>query len=354
MSLLDSYRRNAQRKREEIARLHNNKAREAEKIAKANSRALSASQTASRSKSASTIKSKMREIERCNKDIATAEKKIADVEKKIAAKQKQLVADQGKIEREEKKEAERRANEASRATRQQAEAMRDVSRTMNQHAERITKLEEIPQKITVLFLAASPVDLNPLRLDEEARAIKEMIRKSEHRDSVQFETCWASRPLDLLQAINEYKPTILHFSGHGASNGDLLFQGEYGETKLVSAPAIAQTVSASSDSIRLILFNACHSAIQAEQVVESVTSAIGMIEPIGDNAACIFASQFYSAIGFGHSVAKSFEQAKAALMLENIPQENVPQLFAQQGINLSELIIVDPNGNGTEKKEVGV
>jgi hypothetical protein len=180
--------------------------------------------------------------------------------------------------------------------------------------------------------------------DEEARSIKEMIRKSKHRDVVQFETCWAARPLDLLQAINEHNPTILHFSGHGAPNGDLVLQGETGETKLVSAFAIAQTVAASSDSIRLIFFNACHSVTQAQQVIKSVASAIGMNEPIGDDAACIFAAQFYSAIGFGHSVSKSFEQAKAALMLQNISQEHIPKIFAKDGILLSELIIVKPNG----------
>lgn len=349
MSLLDTYRRNAQRKREEIARLQTDKAREADKSAKANGRAVSASQTASRSKSASTIQSKMREIEQSNKVIAAAEKKIAGIEKRIASKQKELVAEQGKIGREEKKKATRQASEAGRAARQHAEKMANVSKTMSQHGERISKLEELPNKITVLFLASSPLDQNQLRLDEEARAIKEMIRKSEHRNAVQLETCWASRPLDLLQAINEYNPTILHFSGHGASNGDLLFQGEHGESKLVSASAIAQTVSASSDSIRLIVFNACHSAIQAEQVIESVASAIGMTKPIGDDAACIFAAQFYSAIGFGHSVSKSFEQAKAALMLESIPQENIPKLFAKEGVNLSELIIVDPRGKDAEK-----
>ena len=33
-----------------------------------------------------------------------------------------------------------------------------------------------------------------MRLDEEARSIQEMIRKSEHRDSISFETRWAVRP----------------------------------------------------------------------------------------------------------------------------------------------------------------
>lgn len=39
-----------------------------------------------------------------------------------------------------------------------------------------------------------------------------MIRKSEHRDSVKLESRWATRTIDILQAINEVDPTIVHFS----------------------------------------------------------------------------------------------------------------------------------------------
>ena len=50
-------------------------------------------------------------------------------------------------------------------------------------------------------------------------------------------------------------------------------------------------------------------------VVEHVEAAIGMNDSIGDEAACI-RGQFYSAIGFGLSLEKAFNQGKAALMLE--------------------------------------
>lgn len=59
---------------------------------------------------------------------------------------------------------------------------------------------------------------------------------------------------------------------------------------------------------------------QAESVVGSVDVTIGMNTSIGDKAAVIFASQFYSAISFGLSVQKAFQQVKAALMLEDIPE----------------------------------
>lgn len=51
----------------------------------------------------------------------------------------------------------------------------------------------------MLFLAANPIDQEQLRLDEEVRSIGEMIRKSQHRDSVKLESRWALRPLDLLK-----------------------------------------------------------------------------------------------------------------------------------------------------------
>lgn len=61
------------------------------------------------------------------------------------------------------------------------------------------------------------------RLDEDVRAIGEMIRKSEHRDVVKLESRWAVRPLDVLQAINECRPRILHFSGHGSDSDEIIY-----------------------------------------------------------------------------------------------------------------------------------
>lgn len=55
-----------------------------------------------------------------------------------------------------------------------------------------------------------------------------------------------------------------------------------------------------------------------------------------------FAAQFYSAIGFGVSLKKAFEQAKVALMLEGIQEENTPELIIQEGLDADEIIIVRP------------
>ena len=80
MSLLDSYRRNVQRKSEEISRLQQDKAREQKKLADLSGKIQSASQAISRTKSSSTIQTKLREIERHQRESAKVEKKIADLE----------------------------------------------------------------------------------------------------------------------------------------------------------------------------------------------------------------------------------------------------------------------------------
>ncbi len=55
-----------------------------------------------------------------------------------------------------------------------------------------------------------------------------------------------------------------------------------------------------------------------------------------------FAAQFYSALGFGLSVKKDFEQGKAALILEGIPEEDTSELYVKEDLVPEELIIVKP------------
>src|SRR5690606_10976420 len=123
----------------------------------------------------------------------------------------------------------------------------------------INQLKKIPEKITVLFLASNPIDQVQLRLDEEARSISDMIKKTKHRDSVKFEYCWALQPMDLLQALNDYNLAFFHFSGHGSENDEIVFQSAEGTAKLVSKEAIVQTMMASADNIRLVFFTTCYS-----------------------------------------------------------------------------------------------
>ena len=102
-------------------------------------------------------------------------------------------------------------------------------------------------------------------------------------------------------------------------------------------------MSTASDTIRLVVFNACFSETQAKSVVEHIEAAIGMSDSILDDTACTFAAQLYSSIGFGRSLQTSFNQAIAELLLEGIPGENIPQLYARDDVDLNDLILVRPD-----------
>jgi hypothetical protein len=349
MALIDTYRANMTRKREELARLSADKSKESAKIPHLKTKILSAQSAITRTKSLQTVKSKQSEIERAEKSLAEIDKKIADIDKKIAVKEKEHAAEEKKYRQEEDKLNKKREQDEKRRLKENERQLRDINSSLQQHDSiqrhlfaEIDLLKYVPEKITVLFFATNPKDTDRLRLDEEVRTIQEMIRKSEHRDSISFESRWAVRPMDILQAINELNPDVIHFSGHGANNSELLLENADGNTKYVTKEAITQTIMTSSEKIRLIFFNACCSYEQANAVIGYVDAAIGMTDSISDKSACAFAAQFYSSLGFGFSLRKAFEQAKGALMLENSSEQDIPELFIKNGLDPDKIFIVKP------------
>lgn len=64
-----------------------------------------------------------------------------------------------------------------------------------------------------------------------------------------------------MQFINEVNPTILHFSGHGTSDGKLVFQDNNDKPKLLSMDTLVELINASLDNLRLVVLNNCFSSI---------------------------------------------------------------------------------------------
>lgn len=104
-------------------------------------------------------------------------------------------------------------------------------------------------------------------------------------------------------------------------------------------------INASSDEVRLVVFNNCFSSAIAKGVVKNIESAIGMNISIGDNAAIQFASQLYSSIGFGLSLERAFNQAIISLKLEGIAEDKTPQLYTNENFNASDIYLVKNTKN---------
>ena len=349
MPIIDTYRNNLLRKRDELSKLSSEKSRASEKRSQQKQKIISASNAIKRTSSQSTVRTKTAEIERAEKEIASIDKSIAELDKKIAQKEKEIAAEERKINSEEEKIRKRQLQEDKKRQQENERTLKKLNQAIETQKKQqeammvdIDALKAVPETITVLFFATNPKGTSQLRLDEEARSIQEMIRKSEHRDSISFVTRWAVRPLDILQAINEINPDVIHFSGHGAVSGDLILENTDGSPKPVTKEAITQTIMSSSDKIHLLFFNACFSYEQAQEIVQHVDAAIGMTTSIGDEAACTFAAQFYSSLGFGHSLKKAFEQAKGAMMLVSPTEADTPALYTKEGIDADTIYIVRP------------
>jgi hypothetical protein len=200
-------------------------------------------------------------------------------------------------------------------------------------------LPEGEQKVKALFLAANPVSMSRLAIDEEMRAIEQKVRASKHRDALVFHSAWAVQPDDLLQLLNQHQPYIVHFSGHGSSQG-LCLAGDNGQERFVTAAALKSLFTTLKDNVRLVFLNACYSHEQARALVETIDCVIGMKEGIRDDAAIAFASSFYRAVGFGRSLQEAFDQGVTSLLLEGIPQEDIPELLVRKGVGANKVFLV--------------
>ena len=91
MSLVTMYESNVRRKRDEISRLKTDRVKYVNIVSDCSKKILSATKQANSTKSTSTFKNKMNEIERENKKKSDAEKKITEYDKKITNKEKELL-----------------------------------------------------------------------------------------------------------------------------------------------------------------------------------------------------------------------------------------------------------------------
>jgi hypothetical protein len=333
-----------------LADLEKSIAHELANVAKLEADAGKLARSITPSASASTIRSKQLQIERKNKEAAAGTKKVADLRKKAAEKKKEVLTLETKIAKAEVAERKRQTREAKKERQQELAHERALTAEVRHRVRLETTLKnaiiappQLPSQIAVLYISANPITTSQLHLDQEIRLIQQQLRASKFRDSVILHSRWAVRVLDFFQALNELKPEVVHFSGHGEP-GELFFVDDDQDHVPVTVPAMVQLIRAAGSSVRVMIFNACFSAEQAQAITEYVPVAIGMSSAIDDHAARVFAGQLYSAIGFGESMAVAYDQAVAALMASDFPDHGAPALYSGDGVDPSQVVLVSAPG----------
>ncbi len=179
---------------------------------------------------------------------------------------------------------------------------------------------------TILILASNPKNTSQLRLDEEVREIDAGLQRAKKRELFDFKQRWAVRYQDVYQALLDFKPQIVHFSGHGSGDDGLFLENESGNLKLVNTEALAKLFELFSDTIECVVLNACYSEVQASAIAKHIPYVIGMNQEIGDKAAIKFATGFYNALGAGESVEFAYKLGCNVVQLDGIPEYLTPML----------------------------
>lgn len=133
---------------------------------------------------------------------------------------------------------------------------------------------------------------------------------------------------DLQECLLRFKPHIVHFSGHGSSEGEILLEDSNGNSKPVSERALSTLFYVLKDNIRCVVLNACYSERQAQAIAQHIECVVGMSEAIGDKSAISFAASFYQALAYGRNVQTAFDLGCIQIDLESLDGTQTPKLLA--------------------------
>lgn len=307
---------------------------------------------ASKTNSETTMKSKLREAERRDKEAEVAGKDATRWQTKVAGYAKEELTLQTRLAKAEKSEAD--AAERQRKRDQQQADRRAIAESVALQS-RISETESAvdhvlrrlpapkPEKLRVLILGASSE--GDLRVGREQKRIRSAVESALHRDQIDLDVRPAATTSDLLDGIIKFRPHVVHFSGH--SNDDLIVfedeQDEPHEGVIVTARAFSNAIRATDDPPLLVLLNSCNSASQIDDLVEQVVPfAIGMSDSVNDGDAINYAAQFYAAVANGQSINSAHLAGKVRLELDGLDGVELPTLAWAADVDPATTVLVKP------------
>ncbi|PZO48735.1 MAG: hypothetical protein DCF15_17640 [Phormidesmis priestleyi] len=166
---------------------------------------------------------------------------------------------------------------------------------------------------TVLVLVSNPKGTSNLNLLPEIRDLQEALQRSQHRHGFSVEWRIAKTQKDLRRYVMDVSPHIIHFCGHGTTEG-LVLEDDTGIARVVSNDVLTDFLQIFADRIECVLLNACYTESLAEQLSQHLNYVIGMNQAVYDDAAIAFSEGFYDAIGAGESYERAFTVGKNAVM----------------------------------------
>jgi tetratricopeptide (TPR) repeat protein len=173
-----------------------------------------------------------------------------------------------------------------------------------------------PGPLRLLFMACSPTDQQELRYEKEEEAIFRAI----YDQDVAFASCDLGSFEELKEKVSEFKPHIVHLTGHGAvleGEGRFAFEKEDGTADLVSSKELR--LSLAGWGVQCVFVSGCQSGKAPQEALAGICQslvgaevplAVGWAASIADDLSTKFVRTFYRTLKDGQTVDRALLRAR--------------------------------------------
>lgn len=191
------------------------------------------------------------------------------------------------------------------------------------------KVEQaIDGNVRMLLVISNPTDTDPLDLDAEGMRILQFLLDGAASDKLSVKIMREATPVSLRSKLASFKPSILHFAGHGYNQG-IVLQEKTGAAVCVDIETLAQLLNVFKDEIRLVVLNSCSSSESARRLSQTIDFVIGMKADVDDDTAIAFSEGFFDGIANQCSVQQAFDLGIANCKLMKAPSPQLPILHVR-------------------------
>ncbi len=161
--------------------------------------------------------------------------------------------------------------------------------------------------VSVLALFSDPARGSKIRIDEEARELQQLRTPGGLEPHIRY----ATRVRDIIAALRDTRPRILHFAGHGLRDGRLVFADDLGGAAGVGLSRLAEAIGSTVGVLDCVVLNSCYTGADAEAFRGVARAVAGSVNALPDDVAIAFARGFYGAIAAGEPPARAYAQGRA-------------------------------------------
>jgi hypothetical protein len=170
--------------------------------------------------------------------------------------------------------------------------------------------------LRLLFMACAPTDQPTLDYEKEEEALFRAV----YGQDVAFDSCDLGTFEELKEKVNEFKPHIVHLTGHGAirdGQGRFAFEKEDGTTDLVPSEELGRFLAGSG--VQCVFVSGCQSGKAPREALSGICQslvgaevplAVGWAASIADDLATNFARTFYRTLKNGQPVDRALLLAR--------------------------------------------